>query len=91
MGHGLPPELVADLVDPESHDPLREATEAELAALRTAIERRAARRRDGQPVPTSFDGAFVGDGGRVAYLVVDGVPDFLVDERLEIDPPLGKA
>ncbi len=69
-------------VDPETHEPLRLATPDELAALREAIARGEARRRDGEAVP-AFEGAYVTDDGSRAYPIVEGVPVFLVDERIE--------
>lgn len=73
------------LVDPEGHGPLLEASEADLARLRAAIAAGRARRRDRSPLPASIEGAYLAQGGRVAYLIEDGIPNFVIDERLEID------
>lgn len=72
------------LADPETHAPVTRASEAELARLRAAIADGTARRRDGSPLPASIDGAYLAPGGRVAYLVEDGIPNFVIDERLEL-------
>lgn len=69
-------------VDPETHERLRLATEEELAALREAIAKGEARRRDGEAIGP-FEGAYVTADGSKAYPIVDGVPVFLVDERIE--------
>lgn len=89
MTHGLPPDLIADLVDPLDHGPLREASADELSHLREALGRGTARRRDGGPAPEALEGAFVTADGRAAYPVVEGVPNFLVEERIELEAPLG--
>ena len=80
----LPADLLALLADPETHEASIPASEAELAKLREAIQSGAARRRDGKPAKTSFDGALLSQGRKVAYLVEEGVPNLLVDERLEL-------
>lgn len=80
-------ELVSLLADPETHAPLTAASEADLALLRAAIARGAARRRDGGAVPT-FEAAFLTADRKVAYLVEGGIPNFVVDERIELDRAL---
>lgn len=80
----LSPDLLAILADPETHEPVSLANDGELASLREAVRGGKARRKDGGAVPEHFDGAFLSQGGKVAYLVVDGIPNFLIEERLEI-------
>ncbi|MDQ3037313.1 MAG: hypothetical protein M3Y87_33270 [Myxococcota bacterium] len=83
----MPDDLLAMLADPETHAPLSRATEPELEALRAAISEGRARRRDGSPIEP-FDAAFLTQERRVAYLVEQGVPNFVVDERVELEDPL---
>ncbi|MFW6052062.1 MAG: hypothetical protein ACODAU_12870 [Myxococcota bacterium] len=87
----FPEELLGSLVDPDTHRPLRRATDRELERLRDRVRRGAARRRDGGDVPGSFEGAFLTEDGGAAYLVVEGIPSFLIDERLELDEPMDAA
>lgn len=82
----LSPDLLAILADPETHQPVSLASDTELASLREAIRAGRARRKDGGATPEAFDGAFLSQGGKVAYLVIDGIPNFLIEERLEITP-----
>ena len=91
MAYQAPPELLEILVDPETHGPVRLATEAELAALDAAVAAGRARRRDGKDATAGLEAAFLCQEGAVAYVVEDGIPVFLIDERLEIDPPLELA
>lgn len=79
----LDPELEARLVDPETREPLHRASPDELAALQAAIAGGRVRRADDGPLPERIDGAYLDPSGRRAYPVVDGIPTFLVDERLE--------
>lgn len=72
------------LADPETHAPLSRATDDDLARLRDAIAGGRARRRDGSPLPERIEGAYLAQGGHVAYLVEDGIPNFVIDERVEI-------
>jgi len=80
-------DLLSMLADPETHAPLGRASDDDLAKLRAAIAAGSARRRDGSPI-ASFEGAFLRASRDVAYLVEDGVPNFVVEERVELDAPL---
>jgi uncharacterized protein YbaR (Trm112 family) len=82
----LAPDLLALLADPETHESLALASEGELTRLREAVAKGAARRRDGKPVSASFEGALFSQGGKVAYLIDAGIPNLLIEERLELSP-----
>ncbi len=71
-------------VCPETHQQLRLASVRELEAIREAIRENRASRGDGLSPPTSFEAAYVTEQREYAYLVVDGVPNFLLSERLEL-------
>jgi len=88
--HAIPDAVLALLADPETHEKVRPASDDEIERLRDAITSGRARRHDAGdlPDPSSFEGAFLSQGGRVAYLVFDGVPSFLIDDRIELDEPL---
>lgn len=88
MAYEPPPELLEILVDPETKGPLRLATEGELTRLREAVSGGNASRPDGKDPSAEFEAAFLAQDGGVAYLVVDGIPIFLIDERLQLDPAL---
>ncbi len=75
-------------IDPENRGPLTQASEAELIALRAAIANGDAKRRDGEALPVAFEGAYLGAARSHAYLVLDGIPNFLIDERVELSGPL---
>ena len=87
----LAPDLLALLADPETHEGLTLASDGELAALREAIRVGQARRRDGEPPSQSFDGALLSQGRRVAYLIDAGIPNLLIDERLELSSALAST
>ena len=84
----LAADLLALLADPETHEGLALASEAEVAQLKAAVAEGAARRRDGKPAGTSFEGALLSQGRRVAYLIDAGIPNLLIDERLELKSAL---
>jgi uncharacterized protein YbaR (Trm112 family) len=90
MTQPLPDSILQALVDPLSREPLRPATQAELRAIEGALASGRARTRGGSPAPARIEGAFVTAGGDAAYLVVEGLPHFIVDERIELDVPLGQ-
>jgi hypothetical protein len=77
-------ELEVPLVDPETHGTLAKAGPSEIAKLRDAIAKGRAKRRGGREIG-EFDGAYLAESRRVAYLVEDGIPNFVIDERVEID------
>ena len=80
----LSSELLALLADPETHEELSLADEGELTLLRAAVREGRAQRRSGQPVHADFDGALLSQGRRVAYLIEAGIPNLLIEERLEL-------
>ena len=88
MGYEAPPELLEILVDPETKEPVRLASDGELARLRAAVGAGRATRKDGKEASSTFEAAFIAQQGAVAYVVEEGIPIFLIDERLEIAPPL---
>jgi uncharacterized protein YbaR (Trm112 family) len=80
-------DLLALLADPETHAPLALATDAELEALKRAVEAGTARRRDGA-APHAFEAALLRQDKRVAYPIQGGIPSLLVEERLELTEAL---
>jgi uncharacterized protein YbaR (Trm112 family) len=80
-------DLLTILADPETRGPLTRASDDELQALRAALAAGTARRRDGAPAG-AFESAFLRADRRVAYLVEAGIPNFVVDEGVELDAPL---
>jgi uncharacterized protein YbaR (Trm112 family) len=87
----LASDLLALLADPETHEALSLASDAELSLLRQAIQQGQARRRDGKPAGLAFEAALFTQGRRVAYLVEGGIPNLLIDERLELSSALPSA
>ena len=84
----LSPALLELLADPETHEPLALASERELASLREALRSGKAQRRSGQPVGSELDGALLTPSRRVAYLIESGIPNLLIDERIELSDAL---
>jgi uncharacterized protein YbaR (Trm112 family) len=87
----IAPDLLALLADPETHEALRLANESELSRLREVVAEGTARRRDGKPVNASFEGALLSQGGRVVYLIDAGIPNLLLEERIELASALSGA
>jgi uncharacterized protein YbaR (Trm112 family) len=87
----IPDDLLRSLVDPLTREPVKPASAAQLADLQHRLAHGGAQRRDGGALPQRIDGAFVTADGHAAYPVLDGLPHFLVDERIELDRPLDGA
>lgn len=81
-------ELLDLLADPETHEALSLASSEELSALKQALREGRAKRRNGVQVSEELDGALLSQGRRVAYLIEGGIPNLLIDERVELDAPL---
>ncbi len=81
-------DLLELLADPETHQPLVLASDAEVSALKRAVEQGKAKRRDGKGAAASFDGALLAQNKRVVYLIEGGIPNLLIDERLELSEGL---
>jgi hypothetical protein len=79
--------MTVEFVDPETHEPLRPATSDEVEALRQALAAGTARGPE-LARTARIDGAYLRSDGRHAYLVLDGVPDFLPSDRVVLDAPL---
>jgi len=75
---------VKNLVDPDTRKPLVYADAKLLAKLRASIASGRLTRKDGEPPPTEFEGAFLSKDHHHAYLVIDGIPNFLIDERIDL-------
>ncbi len=88
MAYEPQPELLAILADPETKGPVRLATDAELSRLRELVSAGRTTRADGKEPSIEFEAAFLAQDGKVAYVVEDGIPVFLIKERLQLDPPL---
>jgi uncharacterized protein YbaR (Trm112 family) len=81
-------DLLELLADPETHQPLTLASDSELAALKRAVEQGKAKRHDGKGLALGFDAALLCQDKRVAYLIEGGIPNLLIDERLELTEAL---
>lgn len=75
------------LIDPESHEPLSEATDEAIAKLTSLVSQGRARQADGRPV-APFEGAYLPPSRDRAYPIRGGIPSFLLEERLELDEAL---
>lgn len=84
----MPVPLDTLLVDPETKEPVRRASAAEIEAIREAIRERRARRHGGGELPRDVDGAYVSHDGRWIYPDTLGFPSFVVEDRLELDAPI---
>lgn len=68
---------MTDFVDPETHAELVLADADTLARIRTQV--------------AELEGAYVTRDGRRAYPIRGGVPHFLVESRIDLDPPVEVA
>ncbi|HJL16657.1 MAG TPA: hypothetical protein RMH99_13425 [Sandaracinaceae bacterium LLY-WYZ-13_1] len=76
------------LADPETHEPVTRATDAQLEAIAAALRDGRAKRRDGGALPDRIEGAYLANEGRWVYPDAQGFPSLLVEDRLELDEPV---
>jgi uncharacterized protein YbaR (Trm112 family) len=79
-----PPELLALLVCPETHQDVALASAAELAALNDAIQRGEVRNRAGLPIAAPLEAALIRVDRAVAYPIVEDFPVMLIPEALDL-------
>lgn len=80
----LDPQMLARLVCPETHRPVAFAPAELVGRLNQASTAGSLKNHGGHMVHGAIDGALVRDDGKCAYLVVDGVPNMLIDERIDL-------
>ena len=83
----IDPEFLGMLVCPSSHQPLREATAAELDAVNAEIRAGRARDRGGKTPATPLAAGLVPTGGDVIYPIEDGIPILLTTEAILLESP----
>jgi uncharacterized protein YbaR (Trm112 family) len=78
------PELLEILVCPESRQPLRPATAAELEIVNGRVREGSARYRGGETLSDPISEGLVREDGKVLYVVDEGVPVMLIEESIEL-------
>ena len=78
-------ELLEILVCPETRQPVRLASAAELEAVNERVRSGALRNRGGDPVTQPLAEGLVREDGKVLYPVDDSIPVMLIEESI----PLG--
>lgn len=81
----IDPELLAILVCPDTHQPLRQAGDELVARVNRALAEGRVQNVAGQAVAEALDEGLVREDGRVLYPVRDGIPVLLVEEGLPLE------
>jgi len=74
------------LVCPQSHEPLRMASEEELGRVNRSIRAGTARNRAGDTVVGEIEEGLVAESGGFVYPVSEGIPNLLVEEAIDLSP-----
>jgi uncharacterized protein YbaR (Trm112 family) len=77
-------ELLSILVCPENHQPVRMADAALLGRLNERIRAGVLRNRQGDLLTKPIEEALVREDGKCVYVIEDGIPNMLIDERIEL-------
>lgn len=87
----IDPDFLRLLVCPQSRQPLREATAAELASVNRAIAAGGVNNRGGGPVKAALVAGLVPQDGSVVYPIQDGIPILLSAEAIPLASSAGTA
>ena len=77
-------DLLEILACPETHQPLREASADELAAVNAKIAAGGAKNVGGNAVEGELEGGLVREDGQVLYPIREEIPVLLVDEGIAL-------
>ncbi len=77
-------ELLSILVCPETHQKVSMAGEDLIKDLNAKVKAGTLKNRQGDVVGKSIDEALVREDGKCAYIIDDGIPNMLIDERLDL-------
>jgi uncharacterized protein YbaR (Trm112 family) len=77
-------ELLAILVCPENHLPVKPADPPLVASLNAQAQAGTLKNRQGKPVPGPIEEALIREDGKCVYLVVDSIPIMLIEERIDM-------
>ena len=80
----IDPELLAVLVCPETHQPVKPADEDQLGELNSRAAAGTLKNRSGNAVSGPIEAALVREDGKCAYLVEGDIPNMLIDERVDL-------
>jgi uncharacterized protein YbaR (Trm112 family) len=78
-------DLIKILVCPETHQPVKPAPAAVLAALKERVRRGTLKDKGGEPVERELEEGLVREDGRIVYPVIDGIPRMLVERGIPVE------
>ncbi len=82
----IDPQLLAILVCPETHTPLRVADASLLARLNERVTEGTLTTRLGEPVQRPIAGGLVRQDGTLLFPIVDDIAVMLLDEAIPLEP-----
>ena len=75
-------EIIDILVCPATHQSLRMASKSEMAKIQKRYQESGLTRADRQPVEEMPDSLLIREDEKVAYLVIDQIPNLMVNEGI---------
>ena len=80
----IDPELLEILVCPETHQPVKPADNTLLESVNARIKAGALKNHQGEAISKPIEEGLVREDGKCLYLVEDGIPNMLIDERVDL-------
>ncbi len=77
-------ELLKILVCPETHQPVKAAPTDTLDMVNARIKTGAIKNHQGDAVTKAVEEALVREDGKCIYLIEDGIPNMLIEERIDL-------
>jgi uncharacterized protein YbaR (Trm112 family) len=80
----IDPELLEILVCPETHESVEIADEELLRSINERVRAGVQKNRSGELVKSPVAEALIRKDGKCVYLVEDGIPNMLIEERIDL-------
>ena len=77
-------ELLKILVCPETHQPVKPAEDSVLDMVNQRIKAGGQKNHQGDEVSKPVEEGLVRDDGKCLYIIEDGIPNMLIDERIDL-------
>jgi len=77
-------ELLDILVCPETHQPVKMADDALVESINARIKAGGMKNHQGEALSAAISEALVREDAKCVYIIDDGIPNMLIDERIDL-------
>ena len=80
----IDPELLAVLVCPETHQPVKPADSETLGEINSRAKAGTLKNHSGEAVSKEIEAGLLREDGKCLYIIEDDIPNMLIDERIDL-------